>query len=82
MNGADLKIWRQHNGYKSQSALQMELELGSRATVSAWENSTEELPRILQLALIALEKNPEARNVHGSRKTGATHVNLRRSDTK
>lgn len=79
MNGADLKSWRKANGYKSQAALQLELKLGSRTTLSSWENSEDELPRILILALMALERCPDLRLVTGERKSGASQINSRRS---
>ena len=77
MNGAELKAWRKANGYNSQAALQMELELGSRATLSSWENSKGELPRLIVLALTALERCPELKTVTGKRKTGSVQINTR-----
>jgi hypothetical protein len=49
----------------------MELEVHSRQTISTWENSPDELPRLTQLALWALEEIPEARNVSGKRTSAA-----------
>ena len=66
MRGADLKAWRKHHGY-SQSELQMELGVRSRQTISSWENSEEELSRLLQLALAALADLPECRRVFAKR---------------
>lgn len=66
MRGVDLKNWRKEQGY-SQKALMMELGVRSRATISGWENSAEELPRLVQLALRAVEDIPEVRNVSGRR---------------
>ena len=66
MTGAELKAWRARNRYR-QVDLQRELELGSRSTLSAWEASKEPLPRTIVLALMALEKLPEARQIHGVR---------------
>lgn len=70
MRGVDLKDWRKRHGY-SQEALMMELGVHSRQTISTWENSPDELPRITQLALWALEEIPEVRNVSGTRTSAA-----------
>lgn len=66
MTGAEMRAWRKRNDYASQSMLQRELKLGSRATVSAWEAS-EEVPRIVELALHALERDPALRSEGGKR---------------
>ena len=68
MTGADLKTWRIKNRYR-QVDLQHELELGSRSTISAWEASEAPLPRTIKLALMALELLPQARQIHGVRKS-------------
>lgn len=68
MTGTDLKDWRLRNRYR-QADLQRELKLGSRSTISAWEASTAPLPRTICLALMALEQLPEARQIHGVRKS-------------
>ncbi|MBR9765072.1 MAG: hypothetical protein GYB53_16505 [Rhodobacteraceae bacterium] len=68
MTGADLKAWRHRNRYR-QVDLQRELQLGSRATISSWETSDDNLPRTLYLALTALERMPELRNVDGYEKS-------------
>lgn len=68
MKGNELPIWRQKNGYWSQQMLQMELGIKSRATISAWENSSEPLPRLTVLALKALELDRSLRNVVQSTK--------------
>lgn len=79
MKGSDLKEWRKINGYKSQASLQLELNLGSRGTVSAWENSKENLPRVVVLALKALERCPDLRNVSGHLSSGAKHIQARKN---
>ena len=70
MRGVDLKEWRKRHRY-NQEALMMELGVHSRQTISTWENSPDELPRIVQLALQALDEIPEARNVGGTRISAA-----------
>ena len=76
MRGVDLKDWRKHHRY-SQEALMMELGVHSRQTISTWENSPDQLPRIIQLALNALEKIPEVRNVSGKRTSAAERRRLK-----
>ena len=66
IRGVDLKDWRKRHRY-NQAALMMELGVNSRQTMSTWEKSSNELPRIIQLALWALEEIPEARYVDGKR---------------
>ena len=67
MKGTDLREWRKRHGY-SQDALMAELGVRSRQTISTWENADgAELPRMLELALIALEKFPDSRNFKGKR---------------
>ncbi len=73
MKGHELKEWRKANGYKNQTALKEELQLGSRGTVSAWENSDKEIPRIVFLALHALEHCPELKKISGERKSGPSN---------
>ena len=70
MRGIDLKDWRKRNRY-SQEMLKSELGLGSRQTIISWEKSFEELPRLTQLALRALEEIPEARLIDGKRVSAA-----------
>ncbi len=66
IRGIDLKDWRKRHGY-TQEALMRELEVNSRQTISTWEQSPDELRRIIQLALTALEEIPEVRRVVGKR---------------
>lgn len=66
MNGAELREWRKRNGY-SQDELMKELGIRSRQTISSWENSNDELSRMLELALNALEYVPESRRRFGSK---------------
>ena len=73
MNGNDLKAWRKTHGYKSQAMLQSELGVSLR-TVGAWEASKEKLPRLVILALTALECDPALRTQLGRRETGAAHI--------
>lgn len=66
IKGTDLPAWRQAHGY-SQDDLRKELGVKSRQTISTWENDKRELPRTLQLALMALARIPEARNIFGKK---------------
>ena len=66
MTGGELRAWRKANGYQTQEALQRELGIKSRGTISAWENASEPLPRLVELALKALERVPECRMIGGA----------------
>lgn len=68
MKGKDLPAWRSRNRYQRQEDLMKELGIKSRGTLSAWENTDEELPRVVQLALMALEQLPLARQIDGKRR--------------
>ena len=67
MRGPDLVEWRKQHGY-SQEDLRHELQLGSRQTISNWENS-QSVPRLVQLAITALEKVPGCRLIAGKKAT-------------
>jgi DNA-binding XRE family transcriptional regulator len=75
MRGTDLRGWRERMGY-TQEALMHELGVRSRQTIISWEQSTEALPRMTQLALHALEHQPELRNVAGERAAAWTRRRL------
>lgn len=62
MLGTDLPQWRAHNRF-TQDTLRIALGIRSRQTIITWEKSAEPLPRLVQLALLALENLPEERNV-------------------
>jgi transcriptional regulator with XRE-family HTH domain len=64
MTGAEWAEQRRRLGY-SQQTLMCELGVGSRQTISTWENS-EEVPRLAVLALYAIEHCPESRRILGS----------------
>jgi DNA-binding transcriptional regulator YiaG len=64
MKGAEWAAQRRRLGY-SQQTLMRELGVGSRQTISTWENS-EEVPRLAVLALYAIEHCPECRRSLGS----------------
>jgi len=64
MLGTDLPEWRKRNRF-TQDALRMALGLGSRQTIITWEKSTDKLPRMVELALLALEHLPDQRKVDG-----------------
>ncbi len=62
MHGTELADWRKRNGF-TQDTLRMALGVKSRQTIITWEKSTESLPRLVELALLALENFPGERNV-------------------
>jgi transcriptional regulator with XRE-family HTH domain len=66
MDGNDLVKWRERNGY-SQEELMREVGIKSRQTMSAMENNKTLVPRMLVLALIALEGIPESRAHFGKK---------------
>ena len=64
MLGTDLPEWRKRNRF-TQNTLRMALGLGSRQTIITWEKSTDRLPRMVELALLALEHLPDQRGADG-----------------
>lgn len=62
MLGTELPDWRTRNRF-TQDTLRIALGVRSRQTIITWEKSTDRLPRMVQLALLALERFPEERNV-------------------
>ncbi|MFQ3456466.1 hypothetical protein PMN64_24600 [Bradyrhizobium sp. UFLA01-814] len=62
MLGTELPEWRSRNRF-TQDTLRMALGIKSRQTIITWEKSTEPLPRLVELALLALERFPEERKV-------------------
>ncbi len=68
LNGKDLRRRRKRLDY-TQEGLRIELGLKARQTVINWESSEAELPRMIQLALMALENLPECRRVLGKKAT-------------
>lgn len=66
MSGADLKAWRRAIGW-TQSDLMEELGITSRQTVAGWERAAR-LPRLVELAVIALDQNEACRNRSGFEK--------------
>jgi DNA-binding XRE family transcriptional regulator len=75
MTGAELKAWRKRNRM-TQDALRIELDV-SRQTIVTWESSEKPLPRVTELALIAIEKVPGCRIVDGYRQTATQHLEQR-----
>jgi DNA-binding XRE family transcriptional regulator len=73
MLGTELREWRKRNRM-TQDMLRMDLDLGSRQTIITWEKSDQPLPRIVELALLALEHLPQFRGVDGYR-FGSSEVN-------
>ena len=66
MNGSELRQRRKHLGYSQQDFIG-ELGIKSRQTLVSWEQSAEELPRLVQLAVLALERLPDCRRTIGKR---------------
>jgi transcriptional regulator with XRE-family HTH domain len=66
MLGTDLPGWRKRQGF-TQEALIIALGIKSRQTIITWEKSTEPLPKMVLLALLAIEHIPEARFSYGQR---------------
>jgi DNA-binding XRE family transcriptional regulator len=62
MRGIELPEWRKRNGF-TQDTLRIALGVKSRQTIITWEKATAPLPRLVELALLALENFPEHRNV-------------------
>jgi DNA-binding XRE family transcriptional regulator len=62
MLGTELPEWRSRNRF-TQDTLRMALGVKSRQTIITWEKSTEPLPRLIELALMTLERFPEERKV-------------------
>jgi DNA-binding XRE family transcriptional regulator len=62
MLGTELPQWRAKNRF-TQDTLRIALGIRSRQTIITWEKSPDPLPRLVQLALMALENFPEERNV-------------------
>jgi DNA-binding XRE family transcriptional regulator len=62
MRGIELQQWRKANGF-TQDTLRIALGVKSRQTIITWEKSTDPLPRLVELALLALESFPDQRNV-------------------
>jgi DNA-binding XRE family transcriptional regulator len=75
MLGTELRTWRKRNRM-TQDALRMELEV-SRQTIVAWEQSDKPLPRLTELALIALEQVPGCKVVDGYRQTATQYLEQR-----
>lgn len=66
MSGDELRTWRQFRGWK-QADLMSELEITSRQTISTWE-SAPEVPRIVELAIVALDQVETCRKLAGFEK--------------
>jgi DNA-binding XRE family transcriptional regulator len=63
MKGSEWAERRKSLGYNVQM-LMLELEVGSRQTINNWEKA-DKVPRVLELAIYALEHYPECRQVGG-----------------
>ena len=70
MRGEELVAWRRRNGF-TQVLLMAELDVRSRQTMSALEKPDREVPRLVELALKTLEREPEVRRMHGKKATPA-----------
>lgn len=62
MLGTELPEWRKRNNF-TQDTLRIALGIRSRQTIITWEKSTSPLPRLVELALFALETFPDQRKV-------------------
>ena len=80
MTGADLKSWRRINRY-SQEQLKITLDLGSRQTIVNWEKSTKKLPRMLCLALMALEHSTDKAYRDGGKRAQIAEYKFSRDRT-
>ena len=67
MKGTEVRDWRIRIGYLNQTDLMWELGIKSRTTLSNIETSPDEVPRMIGLALLALERVPETRQIFGKR---------------
>jgi transcriptional regulator with XRE-family HTH domain len=67
MRGVELKEWRLTKGWR-QSELMDELGVSSRQTIATWESS-ETVPRLVELAVIALDQVEACRHRAGYEKT-------------
>lgn len=63
MRGDDLRRWREQVGM-TQRDLMVELDVASRQTIVTWEKS-ENLPRVVELAIFALDQIEPCRNRSG-----------------
>jgi transcriptional regulator with XRE-family HTH domain len=80
LTGPELRAWRKANGYATQESLQRELGVKSRGTISAWEQADVRLPRLVELALTALERVPNCRMIGGAHRDIASRRNEAASD--
>jgi hypothetical protein len=76
MLGTELPGWRKRNRF-TQNTLRMALGLGSRQTIITWEKSNEKLPRMVELALLALEHLPDQRGSDGYAFSAAEYPEVR-----
>lgn len=60
LTGSELRAWRKAMGWNQQH-LASELRV-SRPTVSAWESKDDYIPRLVYLAVQALERLPDLRS--------------------
>jgi transcriptional regulator with XRE-family HTH domain len=73
MLGTELPEWRKRNRF-TQDTLRIALGVKSRQTIITWEKSQEPLSKLVRLALLALERIPEARLADGYRFPNAQAV--------
>lgn len=66
VTGADLKTWRERVRW-TQAELMTELEIRSRQTIATWE-SAEKIPRLVELAILALDQIEASRKRSGFEK--------------
>jgi transcriptional regulator with XRE-family HTH domain len=70
MTGDELVAWRKRNGL-TQEDLMAELDVKSRQTISSWESADRKVPRLVELAVRALDLEPSQRRRAGKRATSA-----------
>ncbi len=70
MKGPELRQRRERLGYTQRGFLK-EIGVRSRQTLITWEKSDAKLPRLVELAVLALENLPECRQQIGKRATTA-----------
>lgn len=68
MRGAELAKLRKEMGF-TQSDLMEELGVASRQTISSWEKPGRDVPRLVELAVIALRDVPKCRIRYGKKAT-------------
>ena len=77
MKGSDLRAWRKLHGL-TQEGLRLTLDIGSRQTIHNWEKSDQPVPRLVELAILALQYFPDLKVGAGLSMAGWDHKEQRR----